>query len=240
MKNKLIAALALSCAFPFTAAMAATYTFSDAFSVALAEADPDTAFNSTADNFPRGQRLSVDGGTGDFGGGPGAFASQGLVRFDDFALSSGDLVTSATLVFSTVSATRNSVSVHQMLTSFDTTSTWNSFGGGLTSSVDYDSTPSDLQGNIPDDSTTTFNVTAIVESWATGASAFGFAFLNSGDDGWDFVTEDGRVNGPRLIVETRSVPTPDPNPAPIPLPASGLLLMGAFAGLAAVRRRKQA
>jgi hypothetical protein len=214
-------------------AAANTVVFDESLVVVLASAAATQSFSAANGNLPDGDRVSIDQSTSDYGI-VGSGASHGLLRFSDFALPAGATVTAATLEFFTKSFSDGPVSVHQLLTGFDTTTTWLGFGGnGVTPGVEAAATPLDSATDLADESPIAFDVTAAVADWAAGAPAYGFALLNASGDGWDFqVLADGAEFSPRLTVDYATS-------AVVPLPAGGALLVSALAGLATLRRARR-
>ena len=232
MRLSTIAAASLILAAP--AAQAATTTvFTDSLLVVVAEGAPDTAFSAANGNLPDGDRVSIDGNTGDYG--PSGFADA-LLSFADFATPAGSAVLSAELEFFTKSFTNGPVDIYALAAPFDETTTLNALGPngfGLFEDGVIAGSPVASATNIADESPISFDVTALVADWAAGAPAYGFGLFNNSGDGWDIqVVTDGDEFSPRLTVsyETDAV-------APIPLPAAGWMLLSGIAGLIGLRRR---
>jgi hypothetical protein len=100
----------------------------------------------------------------------------------------------------------NPVHLHRMLVPWKRTATWNSMVGGVTAdgleaSMKVDSF---TFGNIP--ATTAeipFAVTDTVQAWVNGEPNYGWVFIDTGTNGWDFYTSEfEEVNQrPKLVVE---------------------------------------
>ncbi|WP_295878871.1 DNRLRE domain-containing protein [uncultured Thiohalocapsa sp.] len=166
--------------------------------IAIASASPAASFAA--------EELSFDQATSDYGG-PGM--SHGLIRFDGLlaSLPADTVVTGAELRFYITSSTNGPVGLHQMLTPWDGTSSWNSFGGDGVQVDDSEAVaaPDESKPNLQGGTYTTFDVTPTVQAWAAGASEEGWLILNQSTDGWDIATElytgtDALARRPRLTV----------------------------------------
>jgi hypothetical protein len=137
--------------------------------------------------------------------------SQILMRFDDIIghdpgqIPPGATVHSARLVVSAFDQ-GNTVHLHRMLVPWKKTATWNALVAGVTAdgleaSRQKDSfTFGKISANTSD---IPFNVTDAVQAWANGKPNYGWVFINTGGNGWDFYTaefEDVKQR-PKLIVE---------------------------------------
>jgi hypothetical protein len=235
-----IASLFAVTAFASANAGAVTVNFADSLVVIIANNAPDTSFSFVNGNLPDGDRVSIDNSTSDYNalGVSGRGVSRALLRFDDFSLPTGAVVNSATLNFFTKSAQESGsspVRMYEMLTAWDNTSTWNSFGNGISlDDVEASSTPFVERFNIPDETPISFDATALVQAWADGSSnaAFGIFIRNFSSDGWDIqVASNGGEFAPFLTVDYTAA-------APVPVPAAVWLLGSALAGVAGVARRR--
>ncbi|MEL6576306.1 MAG: DNRLRE domain-containing protein [Pseudomonadota bacterium] len=177
------------CAVLGGAAQAASIDFTNVLINQLTETQPGTAFPNPSD-------VTVDANDG--GG-----ETQALVDFLDFDLPDGAIVTSATMTFYTNSSTSGTVSAHQLLTPFDATSTWNSFGGGVTLGTQAETAPASQLVSPGDEQFHTFDVTQLVRDWQAGDAVNGVAFFNDSSDGWDFDGDDtgSGGTGPILSVD---------------------------------------
>ncbi|HSD99851.1 MAG TPA: DUF4347 domain-containing protein, partial [Burkholderiales bacterium] len=148
---------------------------------------------------------------------------QGMIRFDNIfgvgasQIPVGAIIDSAQLILHGIDATTNTVSLHRMIVDWvESTATWNSMGGGLTSPADYNATV-DSSVAAPGAVDVIFsgaNLVATVQAWSSGtANNYGWAILNSGNDGWIFDSSEGGTAGfrPELIVNwhTNAAPTLD-------------------------------
>lgn len=101
------------------------------------------------------------------------------------------------------------VNLHRMLIPFSKTATWNSLvdgvsADGLEASRHKDSfTFGKIAANT---SVVVFDVTDTVQRWVGGAPNFGWVFLNTGGNGWDFYTSDFEdiKQRPKLVIEYES------------------------------------
>lgn len=137
--------------------------------------------------------------------------SQILMRFDNIIgtkpgqIPPKSAVHSAKLVVSAFDE-GTTVHLHKMLVPWKRTATWNSVVGGVTAdgleaSKKIDSFTfgkiSASTSDIP------FEVTDTVQKWANGDGNYGWVFINTGGNGWDFYTSefDDLKQRPKLIVE---------------------------------------
>jgi hypothetical protein len=137
--------------------------------------------------------------------------SQVLIRFDGI-LGTGArqvpphaTVHSAKLVVSAFDQ-GNTVNLHRMLVPFDRSATWNSLVSGVSADGLEASRHKDsfTFGRIAANSSEIiFEVTDTVQAWVNGEANHGWAFLNTGGDGWDFYTSefDNVSQRPKLVVE---------------------------------------
>lgn len=137
--------------------------------------------------------------------------SQVLLRFDDIIGNGKGMVPPNAVIHSArllVSAfdPGNTVNLHRMLVPFDESVTWNSMISGVSADGFEASRHKDAFtfGKISADSSEIiFDVRDTVQLWANGQANHGWAFLNTGGNGWDFyVSEFENVNQrPKLVVE---------------------------------------
>jgi len=165
----------------------------------------DTHIEAAAPGTPRGgdAQMVVDGSP----------LSQGLVRFDEVI---GDLpgqvpknstIVSAKLSLMTGTGTDNlsgdSVALHQMLTAWDETSTWNSLSGGVSTDGNEAALAPEFR-LIPNvlDSPAIFDVSDSVEGWITNANSNKGWLLKdaTGTDGWRLASSEAGGDHPELEV----------------------------------------
>jgi hypothetical protein len=165
--------------------------------------------------------------------------SQGLLRFlDIFGTGTGQIplgstITSASLQLFTSNASAGSFTAHRMLVDWDANATWNIFGGdGITLGTDAVSTPTVTFTPSPTGSLI-LDVTSDVQAWAGGASNFGWAFLTTSTDGWDFTSEEGSTASQRPLLSITYTAIPEP----VTAQAAAIAALGAVL-LAGRRRRK--
>ncbi len=122
--------------------------------------------------------------------------SQVLMRFDDI-ISAKDgkippkaTIHSATLIVSAFDE-GTTVHLHRMLVPWKATATWNSMVGGVSADGLEASKQKDgfTFGKISaSTSAIRFDVTDTVQAWANGKPNYGWVFINTGGNGWDFYT----------------------------------------------------
>ena len=113
---------------------------------------------------------------------------------------SGAVITSATLTLNVTDGTSEPFSLHRMLTGWTEGSTWNSFGNGIQTNGTEAASTADVTLASLARGTRSINVTQSVQAWADGGPNFGWAFLMSGGNGWEFTSSEGAV-APRLTVD---------------------------------------
>lgn len=198
----------------------------------IASGQPDVSFTS--------DRVSVD--SYNAAGSPDRAVTQGLIRFDNIfggtGIPGGATITAASLRFWTKSYSPGPVTIHQMLTNWNGSVTWNVLGGdGIAN--DINTIPDDTIADITDEALVAFDVTNSLVAWAGGASNFGWGLQNTDNDGWDFNSEtytgtsDWSVRRPLLTVQYRTDAT-------VPEPSALALLGLGLAGIGFVRNRKKA
>jgi hypothetical protein len=137
--------------------------------------------------------------------------SQVLIRFDGILgtvarqIPPHATVHSAKLVVSAFDQ-GNTVNLHRMLVPFERSATWNSLVSGVSADGLEASRHKDsfTFGKIAANSSEIiFEVTDTVQAWANGEANHGWAFLNTGGNGWDFYTSefDNVSQRPKLVVE---------------------------------------
>ena len=220
MNYKHITGLLIFLAMFATPAFADMATFSASQVTIIVNTEPNTSFSTLNGNIPDGDRVSIDGFTDDYGDEFGV--SQGLLRFTDFSIPLGSTINSATLNFYTKSSTDGPVHFYQLLSNWDNTTTWNTFGGdGITPGVEAAINPFASESDIADETTLSVDATSLVTNWLT-QDPFGIGIINPSEDGWDFqIITDGHEFSPELIVDY----------TPVPLPAGAWLFLSGILGL---------
>ncbi len=149
-------------------------------------------------------RVTVDG---DNSGGQ----SQVLMKFagmfgsEEHQIPPRSRITKATLTIVAFDP-GSTVSLYRMLVPWDGSATWDRMVGGI-SADGFEAAPfrdGFTFGNLVNaEQSIEFDVTTTVQAWSNGASNYGWVFLNSGPNGWDFFTcEDEQVaQRPRLVIE---------------------------------------
>ncbi len=137
--------------------------------------------------------------------------SQVLLRFDEIiGVEPGQVppkavVHSARLLVSAFDQ-GSTVNLHRMLVPFDKAVTWNSMISGV-SADDLEAArhkDSFTFGKIAANSSEiVFDVTDTVQIWVNGEANHGWAFLNTGGNGWDFYVSEFEdiAQRPKLVVE---------------------------------------
>lgn len=136
--------------------------------------------------------------------------SQVLMRFDGIiGDQAGKIPANATIVSAKLIVSAfdqgNTVNLHRLYVPFDGSTTWDS----LISAISAD----DLEASRHKDGFTfgtisastsgaVFDVSDTVQAWVNGQTNYGWVFLNTGGNGWDFYTSefDKIEQRPRLIV----------------------------------------
>jgi hypothetical protein len=137
--------------------------------------------------------------------------SQVLLRFERIIgngpgqVPPGSAIHSATLVVSAFDQ-GDTVHIHRMLVPWQRQATWATLVAGVTADGTEASRhrESFTFGKIAANSSSIpFDVTDSVAAWAKGAPNYGWVFINTGGNGWDFYTceFDDVTKRPRLVVE---------------------------------------
>jgi hypothetical protein len=137
--------------------------------------------------------------------------SQILLRFEGIVgdgpgrIPPGSAVRSAMLFVSAFDQ-GDTVHLHRMLVPWPRQATWTTMAGGVTADGLEASRhrESFTFGKIAANSSTIpFDVTDSVQAWVNGAPNFGWVFINTGGNGWDFYTHefDDVKQRPKLVVE---------------------------------------
>lgn len=98
----------------------------------------------------------------------------------------------------------NTVNLHRMLVPFESGATWSSVVDGVSADGFEASRQKDsfTFGKIAASvSYVTFDVKDTVQAWVNGDANYGWAFLNTGGDGWDFYTAESEVSSQRPLLE---------------------------------------
>lgn len=137
--------------------------------------------------------------------------SQVLLRFEDMIGQESRQVPRRSTVHSAklqVSAfdQGDTVNLHRMLVPFDRAATWNSLVSGVSADGLEAARHKDsfTFGKIAASSSLiVFDVTDTVQAWVQGDANYGWVFINTGGNGWDFYTSEfEKVNQrPRLVIE---------------------------------------
>lgn len=137
--------------------------------------------------------------------------SQVLMRFDRIVGTESNQIppfssiVSARLVVSAFDP-GNTVNLHRLYVPFDSSATWDSLVAGISADGMEASRHRDgfTFGKIAASSSAAiFDVTDTVQAWANGLENHGWAFLNTGGNGWDFYTAefDKVEQRPKLVVQ---------------------------------------
>jgi hypothetical protein len=137
--------------------------------------------------------------------------SQVLLRFERIVgngpgqIPPGSAIRSATLFVSAFDQ-GDTVHIHRMLVPWQRQATWSTLVAGVTADGTEASRhrESFTFGKIAANSSLIpFDVTDSVQAWAKGATNFGWVFINTGGNGWDFYTceFDDIKQRPKLVVE---------------------------------------
>lgn len=137
--------------------------------------------------------------------------SQVLMRFDGIiGDKAGQIPANATIHSAKLMVSAfdqgDTVNLHRMLVPFDATATWNSLVAGVSADGLEASRHKDsfTFGKIAANSSeVVFDVTDTVQAWVSGEPNYGWVFINTGGNGWDFYTSDfDNVNQrPKLVIE---------------------------------------
>lgn len=137
--------------------------------------------------------------------------SQVLIRFDGIlGPKAGQIPPRATVRWAKLLVSAfdqgNTVNLHRLFVPFDRSATWGSLVSGISADGLEASRHKDsfTFGKIAANSSEIiFDVTDTVQAWANGEANHGWAFLNTGGDGWDFYTSefDNVAQRPKLVVE---------------------------------------
>jgi hypothetical protein len=130
---------------------------------------------------------------------------EGIVGHNPRQIPPGSAIRSATLVVSAFDQ-GDTVHLHRMLVPWPRQATWTTMIGGVTADGLEASRhrESFTFGKIAaNTSAIPFDVTDSVQAWVNGAPNFGWVFITTGGDGWDFYTHefDDIKQRPKLIVE---------------------------------------
>lgn len=129
---------------------------------------------------------------------------QALVRFDDIVgsasgqIPSGASVSSATLTVETTGR-GDGAALHRMRRNWSESDTWDSLGDGVQADGSEAASSADVETGSVSTGPTAIDVTTSVRAWVDGSANYGWAFLPSGRDGWDFYSAEG-ATPPTLTV----------------------------------------
>jgi hypothetical protein len=137
--------------------------------------------------------------------------SQVLMRFDGIIATTPGFIPPKSAIHSatlTIGAfdEGTTVHLHRLLVPFKKTSTWNSLVAGISADGKEASQQKDgfTFGKIAASiSAVSFDVTDTVQAWANGDTNYGWVFINTGGNGWDFYTSEFEdiKQRPKLVVE---------------------------------------
>jgi hypothetical protein len=133
--------------------------------------------------------------------------SQVLLRFEEIVGSGADqipegaTVTAAALRLKTLDP-GSGASLYRMLVDWDDSDTWSSFDDGVQTDGTHAASRADVKTGRVSTGTTTIDVTKSVKAWVDGDSNYGWVFVPSGRNGWDFSSAEG-AEPPELVVEYR-------------------------------------
>ncbi len=141
---------------------------------------------------------------------PAADERQILLRFDNIIgngagqIPAGATINSATLTVNITNPSATGASLHRMLQTWAATNHWNTWVSGIQANGVEAASTADVSSLYNGSTPALFNidVTTSVAAWAAGASNFGWAWLNNGDDSWQFDSAEGATstNRPKLSV----------------------------------------
>lgn len=142
-------------------------------------------------------------------------SSQALLRFDNlFGVITGQIATGSQILSATlelnVTAPGSAINLYRMLTSWSSSDTWNSLGGGVQANGSEAMATPDATFTPSTAGLCSINVTNALRAWAADpTSNFGWVLINSGSDAVSFNSSEGTIT-PRLVVEyCDPVPLPE-------------------------------
>ena len=189
-------------------------------------ADAEIHSNAGADT-PLGAATSVSVDNDDAG------IAQALLRFNNLIgpgltqIPQGAVIVNATLTLNQTDQ-GSAANLHRMLIDWDqATVTWNSLVDGVTANnIEAVSTSDGISVNEPfPNGPMNIEVTAGVQAWANGAANYGWAFLSTGNGGWDWSTSESGT--PPSLSVTYTVPPCATAPVFTVHPASPTVTEGA-------------
>ncbi|WP_145391305.1 cadherin-like domain-containing protein [Stieleria neptunia] len=151
----------------------------------------DTSFNGDSPDTSYGNDASIAVDDDHANG----FESVGLIQFDSLfgngpgQIPLGSTIVSASLTINGVTTgdAAGTLSLHEMLTSWSESSTYNSLGSGLQSGTEYVAV---ADGSVTDLSTTGwYTITGLedaLQTWSDGSTNHGWALFNDNSNGFDF------------------------------------------------------
>jgi hypothetical protein len=124
----------------------------------------------------------------------GSPATHGLLRFERLTsdhVPFGAMILDAKLRLYTTDPSSSQVQVHRMVAPWDEQSTWNSLANGIDQINGVEAGIIDAWLVVTnDESVVEIDVTAAVQSWVNGVTNYGWAFLNTGNDGWSWASSE--------------------------------------------------
>ncbi len=161
----------------------------------LSEANAGTSYGTSAE-----VQVDVWDGATDY-------TTQGLIRFDDIFGSGGtqipdNVYTSSASMTVNVSDGAANITMHEMLTGWSGTSTWDSVSGGIsTNDIEASSTAASRLSNPASSGSVTFHsLEDSIQAWMDGSLANnGWAIVSDSDNGWDMDSSESS-NQPLLTV----------------------------------------
>lgn len=236
LKNTLLAIFGSAVLMAPIISIAATVTFQQGVSGYTGTVDVELREDQPSTSFASGSSITVDldDASGEIDDTNGLLIFNGIFGNGAGQIPSGSTVTSATLDLS-IRSRGNNVEMLQMLTSWDQNSTWNSLGAGLQNDGSEATTLRTLNGQTSP--LLSIDVLSEVSSWASGTDNYGWGFISTGEDGWDFYASEGirEALRPSLTVEYTSSDIP----SPIPLPAAVWLFGSAVISFAGFNKFKK-
>jgi hypothetical protein len=199
----------------------------------------DTEIRGTNPTTPLGSAALMRADLEDPNGGADSKA-QALLRFDDLfgplpdQIPLTSTITSAVLtLYVTNSSTSpaGNISVYQMLSGWNESSTWDSIAGGVQIGSETVASADQTHTVLTTFTTTSFDVLASLQAWLGGDTNFGWLIENDSNDGVQFATSEETgvpSQRPMLTITTTSVPVPEPG---------SLMLAGLSAAAALCVRR---
>ena|SRR3989344_4704692 len=167
---------------------------------------------------------------------------QALINFQDLfghgenQIPFGADIFQANLFLQTAGGSGDSIELYEMLQSWNSGATWNSFTNGIQANgLEATLSPISISPQISDGDLINFDVTQTLQFWAQDLLPnYGWALISSGTDGIDIYSSEGRVV-PRLEVQY----TPFNPENPVPEPKTLTLFASGLAGAYVFSKRKK-